>query len=272
MAARVTEADARDFRECGIAVIRNALTPAQVEALRRTIDAAYKGTNIDPCCNLPEKERKEFENFPCFREHPEFNDVVFRSDLPKIAAQLTGSRTIRLHHEQVHVEVPNTAERTPWHADDLFYNVDGNQSLSLFVTVDPMPLGNAEFVLGSHKWPSSMPRYLREMFAKGLPLSVVPETPNVEASRSVLPVVSWALQPGDCLAFSFHTLHLLRAATGLRRGMSIRYLGDDATYAPRPWVTFPCFLALEKDLEGMKVGGPMHHSSFPVAYTRDTKL
>lgn len=270
MPAHLSESDIRDYRQCGVVVIRGALTPAQVATLRNAIDDAARGSDIDPACcgpNAKTKPLKVFESFPCYRDYPAYKEIVLHSDLPRIAALLTGSRTMRLHHTQVHCEVPKEEVRTPWHEDHLFYNADGIQNLSIFVTVDPIPLGNAEFVLGSHKWPASMPRYLREMFANWLPTSEVPEPVDVEAARSVMPVVSWALQPGDCLAFNFHTLHFLKCATALRRGMSVRYIGDDAVYAPRRWKTFPEMPALEKDNEGMKAGCPMHHSLFPVVYT-----
>lgn len=270
----LSESDIRDYRQCGVVVIRNALTPEQVETLRGGIDRAYKNSNIDPECAKAggKKPEKVFAAFPCYRDHPEYKAIIFQSELPRIAAVLSGSRTVRLHHEQVHVEVPKEEVRTPWHEDHLFYNADGNQSLSVFVAVDPIPEGSAEFVLGSHQWPPSMPRYLRERLAKDLPEGCVPEPPNVEAARNTLPVVSWALQPGDCFVFNFHTLHILRSATALRRGMSIRYLGDDAVYAPRSWMTFPAFPALATDLENMKAGGPMVHSVFPIAYTCEGKL
>jgi ectoine hydroxylase-related dioxygenase (phytanoyl-CoA dioxygenase family) len=275
MPAHLTETDIRDYQQCGVVVIRNALTPEQVETLKRGINRAYKNSNVDPDAtadDMTKDSKKVFVPFPCYRDHPEYREILFHSELPKIAAQLTGSRTIRLHHVEIHVEVPNTRERTPWHTDELFYNVGGNQSLSLFVAVDPMPKGNAEFILGSHRWPATMPRYLRERYAKNLTTGEVPEPPNVEAMRKELPVVSWDLRPGDCIVFSFRTMHLLRAATALRRGMSARYVGDDATYQPRPWVTFPCLPELERDLEGMKAGGPLRHSIFPIAYTREANL
>ncbi|KAL7708152.1 phytanoyl-CoA dioxygenase [Lotmaria passim] len=277
MSAHLTNNDILDYLENGVLLIHHALTPEQVETLKRGIVRAYKGSSIDPDCPTNDTDdakqnTKVFEAFPCYRDHPAYKEIIFHSDLPRFAAQLTGSRTIRLHHEQIHVEVPKVEERTPWHTDELLFNVGGNQNLSMFVTVDPIPEGSVEFVLGSHKWPSTMPRYLREMFAKDLSTDVVPEPPNVEAARKTLPIVSWNLEPGDCVAFSLRTLHFLKSATALRRGMSVRYIGDDATYAPRAWISFPAFPELEKDAEGMTAGSPMRHSLFPIVYTAETKL
>ncbi|KPA83285.1 phytanoyl-CoA dioxygenase [Leptomonas pyrrhocoris] len=274
MPVHLTAADARDFQQCGVAFIRHALTPGEVDVLRCGIDGDYRNSNIDPNCagQGGRKGTKVFEDFPAYRNHPEYWQIAFQSELPRIAAQLTGSRTIRLHHVQVHVDVPKDEVRTPWHSDELFFNVDGNQNVSIFVAVDPIPAGSAEFVLGSNKWPATMPRFLRDMFAKDLPVSAVPEPPNIETARNEFPVVSWAMEPGDCVVFSLHTLHFLRSSTALRRGLSVRYMGDDAVYARRPWMTFPAFPELERDNEGMEVGAPMRHSVYPIVYTTETKL
>jgi len=45
--------------------------------------------------------------------------------------------------------------------------------------------------------------------------------------------------------------------------LSLRFLGDDATHAPRPWRTSPPFEGLE-----LPAGAPMHHPIFPVLRTR----
>ncbi len=56
------------------------------------------------------------------------------------------------------------------------------------------------------------------------------------------------------VAFHFRTLH---AAPGnelatRRRAVSLRWLGDDATFGVRPWTTSPPYEA-----NGLVVGGPL---------------
>jgi hypothetical protein len=45
-----------------------------------------------------------------------------------------------------------------------------------------------------------------------------------------------------------------------RRAFSLRFLGDDTTHAPRPWVTSPPFTGLDRELAA---GAPMDHPLFP---------
>jgi hypothetical protein len=61
------------------------------------------------------------------------------------------------------------------------------------------------------------------------------------------------------------TLHAAGGATTRRRAFSVRFLGDDATHAPRAWRTSPDFSGLADELPA---GEPMEHSLFPVLWTR----
>ena len=48
---------------------------------------------------------------------------------PSIAAELMGTRRVRLYHDHVLVKEPGTRQRTPWHQDLPYYNVDGRQNV-----------------------------------------------------------------------------------------------------------------------------------------------
>ncbi len=89
--------------------------------------------------------------------------------------------------------------------------------------------------------------------------------PDIDANRSQYNILSWDLEPGDCIVFHVRTIHGAPATTGLktrRRGFSTRWLGDDAVYAVRPWTTSPPFEEV-----ALTVGGPMAHPAFPVVWT-----
>ena len=59
------------------------------------------------------------------------------------------------------------------------------------------------------------------------------------------------------------TLHAAGGATRQRRAFSVRFLGDDATHAPRPWKTSPEFPGLADELPE---GSPLEHPLFPVLW------
>jgi len=73
----------------------------------------------------------------------------------------------------------------------------------------------------------------------------------------------WRLEPGDCIAFHFLTVHGApeNLSAHRRRAFSARLLGDDATFAVRGGEMSPPFHGLEKRLNTCK--HPFfHHRSF----------
>ncbi|MDR8268889.1 phytanoyl-CoA dioxygenase, partial [Acinetobacter baumannii] len=65
--------------------------------------------------------------------------------------------------------------------------------------------------------------------------------PDIDAHEDEYDIVSWALEPGDAVAFHFRTVHGARGNPGARarRVFSARWVGDDASFADRGGVTSP---------------------------------
>ena len=75
------------------------------------------------------------------------------------------------------------------------------------------------------------------------------------------------MEPGDAVCFHMLPLHALRGSARDRRVFSVRFIGDDTTHAPRPWVTSPEFPGLA---DRLPAGAPMHDDDlFPVMYRRE---
>ena len=78
-------------------------------------------------------------DYVTWQDVPEYRQVVFESGLGSVAAQLMRSKTARFFHEHVLVKEPGAAERTPWHHDQPYYSVDGDQNVSMWIALDPVP-------------------------------------------------------------------------------------------------------------------------------------
>lgn len=173
----------------------------------------------------------------------------------------------RLYHDHVLVREPGTSQRTPWHQDLPYYNVEGHQNVSMWIPVDPVQRNSTlELIAGSHLGPWYMPRTFLDEQAKWFEEGSLAELPDLAADPKTYPVVGWELEPGDAVCFNMLTLHAA-GGTGdrTRRVLSIRFLGDDMVHAPRSWVTSPPFPGLEKELPA---GAPMGHPLFPVLWER----
>jgi len=112
-----------------------------------------------------------------------------------------------------------------------------------------------------------MPRAFLDGHAQWFPEGALADLPDIEADRAAHPILGWALEPGDAVAFHMLTLH---GAAGVapgqtRRVFSARFLGDDIRHAPRPWVTSPEFPGLADELPA---GAPMDHALFPILWRR----
>ena len=86
---------------------------------------------------------------------------------------------------------------------------------------------------------------------------------DIESNRDGFEILGWELEPGDAVFFHMLTLHAAGGATRRRRAFSVRFLGDDATHAPRAWKTSPEFPGLVDELPA---GAPMEHPLFPVVW------
>ena len=85
--------------------------------------------------------------------------MIFQSPLAAAAARLTGSDTVRLYHDHMLTKEPGTRQKTPWHQDQPYYNIEGQQNVSYWIAVDPVRRASTlEFLAGSHRGPWMMPR------------------------------------------------------------------------------------------------------------------
>ena len=91
------------------------------------------------------------------------------------------------------------------------------------------------------------------------------EVPDIDADRDAWPIVGWAMEPGDAVAFNMLTLHGAAGSPTRRRAFSLRVIGDDVTWAPRPHRTSPPF----PELEGVLARGrPARPRALPRALAR----
>jgi ectoine hydroxylase-related dioxygenase (phytanoyl-CoA dioxygenase family) len=246
--------DAEAFRRDGAVPLRGVLSPDEIETLRAGVER-----NLAEPSDLAIETGRFFEDFRNWDRIDEYEAVVRGSRLPEVAAELMDSREVRLFHDHVLVKEAGSTEPSPWHQDQPYYCVDGMQNVSFWIPLDPVTRENTlEFAAGSHAggtW------YMPRSFVKKTPMvfeeGALEEVPEIDPAT----VVGWALEPGDAVAFHMLTLHQAAGSPTRRRAFSLRLLGDDARYAPRPHRTSPPFGELDVELEA---GGPMDHPLFPV--------
>jgi ectoine hydroxylase-related dioxygenase (phytanoyl-CoA dioxygenase family) len=249
------------FRRDGAVVLRGVFAD-RVQSLRVGVAENVLAPSADARVYDGADGRGRFFGDYCNWERiPAFRALAFESPAASLAAALLGSAQVRLFHEHVLVKEPGADVPTPWHQDQPYYCVDGEQTVSFWIPLDPVPRDTTlEFVAGSHRWERS---FRPERF-DGTALVEDDDReapPDIEGDRAAYPIIGWALDPGDAVAFSFRTLHGAppnRRATS-RRVVSLRLVGDDCRFAVRNGPTSPPF----RDVT-LADGAPLDDAAFPL--------
>lgn len=262
---RVDDELVAQFRRDGAVCIRQLLTPDELALLRDGIEANLAAPSPRAkIASRPDDPGRFFEDFCNWQEIGEFRRFIFEAPLAQLAQRLMGSNTVRLYHDHLLVKEPGTRQRTPWHQDQPYYNIEGEQNVSMWIPVDPVSrAATLEFVAGSHKGPWLMPRTFMDNHAKWFPEGSLEDLPDIEGARERFPIVGWNIEPGDFVCFHMLTLHAAAGVEGpnRRRVFSVRFLGDDIRHAPRSWRTSPDFPGLADTLPA---GAPMDDARFPL--------
>ena len=261
------------YRRDGVAVLRGVLGSEWIELLRAGVE--YNRTHPSAWSHWytnPDESVGFWSDYVTWREVPEYRRVVFESGLAETAALLMGSRTARFFHEHVLVKEPGADERTPWHHDQPYYPVDGDQNVSMWIALDPVPLDTAvEFIAGSHRWDRwFIPRKFVDHTPYGPEGDRYEYLPDLDALIATEPeehrIVSFPVEPGDVVVFHYRTLHGAPgnpSAERRRRVVSLRWVGDDAVWAERPWEVSPPY-----EPGGLHPGDPLDDERFPLVHPR----
>ncbi len=260
------EGVAAAFARDGVVCVRSVLNPAEVAVAAAAIDAVLASPGpLAQVASRPDDPGAFTEDFCRWREVHGMERLARHSRVPAVAAAVMGTSQVRFYHDHVLVKEGSTRQRTPWHQDQPYYNVDGH-GVSAWIPVDPVPEdGCLELVAGSHRGPWLMPRTFLRREARWFPGGSLAELPDIDADRSAFDIRRFSLVPGDAIFFDFLTVHGAPGFPhpGRRRVLSLRYLSADARHAPRAWRTSPPFDSLEEQLPA---GAPMDHPLFPVAW------
>ena len=257
------------FKQTGAVVLRgtycewvDCLRAGLQRNLESPLDYAF------PCDSTPEGQPgRYFDSYCNWLLIPEYFEYVTRSSAASVAGQLMQSEVVQFFHEHAFSKEPGTQQATPWHQDLPYYCLDGDQTVSLYIALDPMPAEVAlRFVSGSHRWGQS---FHPVSFFDGSKFAtngeVLETVPDIEGNPDRYKILAWDLEPGDCIAFAFGTLHGTTAGKvkNRRRAVSTRWLGDDVQYCERPVETSPPFPDI-----GLKPGDRMREDWFPVLWRR----
>ena len=261
----VNTKDIEAFRKEGVVCLRGVVDPSIVASLRQGICENLEQPGPGHCeYTGAEAEGRFCDDYCNWQRIPSFRSLIASGWSSGMVRQFLSSRQAQFYHEHIIVKDAGTAERTPWHADYTYYGIDGEQGLSLWIPLDAVGLSDSvEFVAGSHRW-GSLFRPRKFIDHSDYPDSESAEPiPDIDAEPGRFPIRTFAVEPGDLIAFHMKTIHGQSAgkkpASCGRRTFVMRWLGDDVVFSERPWETSPPFAGLP-----LNIGEPLPETYFPI--------
>jgi ectoine hydroxylase-related dioxygenase (phytanoyl-CoA dioxygenase family) len=252
------------FQNDGVAVVRGAFGDWIVRLADGVRELRRRPSALERCYRPADGSAPFFQDFCNWQRIDAFRAFVLESPAAELAARLMRSDHARFFHDHVLVKEAGSSVVTPWHQDEPYYSVAGEQTVSFWTPLDPVSRAvTLECIAGSHRWNRAGFRPLRFDGTPLYPADDFAELPDIEAKRAELTIRGWALEPGDAVAFSFRTVHGAPAnvSPSARRVFSHRWVGGGARFVRRGAAGSPPFPHLT-----LADGAPFDAPDFPVVY------
>jgi ectoine hydroxylase-related dioxygenase (phytanoyl-CoA dioxygenase family) len=268
----VTTAEIQAFQRDGAICLQGVFEERWLDVIARGIEQNLANPS-EFSESLDAGAGRFFNDYCNWQKIPEYRAYVMASPAAEIAARLMGSSKAIFYHEHLLIKEPGNLSKTPWHQDQPYYPVAGRQMCSIWMPLDPVPVESSlQFVKGSH---AQGPLYIPRKFATQKNYQLKDESDltglagfenvpdDIDARPDKYEILSWALEPGDCVVFYGATLHGAAGNVSLdrsRRAFSTRWFGEEARFVERPWALSPPFTG------GLQVGEGMGCELFPVVW------
>ena len=257
------------YERDGVVCLREAISQQWVdkvaEGMRISQETRLAEANPDPIRSFtvshPGEPGHFFIDTFMWRHMEQFRSFSHDGPVADLARSLMRSETMIFYFDFILIKEPGTSAKTPWHYDEAYWPITGNQMCNCWMVVEPAPIETTlRFVRGSHKW---IKNYRLMSFN---PFEDYPDPPNEP------PVPDWdvepldnelvyaALEPGDCVMFHNRTHH---SAPGNsleslpRKALATHWIGDDIRYNDKPHTIDP------PDRENLTHGGSFECELFP---------
>ncbi len=267
---------------------RNGVVPLPAMFDEEWIDLLKKG--LDANCDDPTDRsrvwdrdvegRTMFYDSQAWQRIEEYHQFIFNSPAAQIAGQLMGSAGINFYFDAVFVRSPGSQFTTPWHQDEPYWSVEGYDTCTIWMPLVPVKRENAlAYVPGSHRLDSVFYQYNfgnlnpdGKMGVDQVDFSGVTELvfPDINSDPEGFGVVSWDMQPGDCVAFNSRIMHGGSGKLGDDRELRVfttKWLGDDVRIKFREYGMDPDHSTIMTE-HGLKPGDRPGTDLYPRVWTR----
>ena len=214
----ITPEDVETYHRDGVLLLPGMFDKDWIELLNKGLDANIEApTRRSRIWYKDTSGRSMFYDHTAWQGIEEYRKFIFNSPAAQICGQLMRSTTINFFFDSVFVRSTGTQFETPWHQDEPYWSVEGYDACSIWMPLGPVKQKNAlSFVPGSHRLKTVFKQYnfgdlnpVRKKNVDQVDFSDIAEQefPDINADPKRFGVVSWDMQPGDCIAFNGRTMH-----------------------------------------------------------------
>lgn len=262
----VSALDIEEYCRDGVICVRRAFDESWIESLCQGIEemradpGPYAETHGTPETGL------FFEDFYMWRRNERFRRFVFESPAAALVALVIGAQRLNFFYDQLLVKEPGALSPTPWHQDQPYWAVQGDQVCSLWLALDDVPKETSvHYLRGSHRWGMC---FNPIHFSDGTPYADrgLQCLPDINANLSRYDIAAWDMEPGDCLIFHAMIVHGTIETASLkqrRRALATRWTGEDARFARHSGE-----VAVPHWDPGLRDGDPLDCADFPLVWSK----
>jgi len=258
----ISDEEVAAFERDGVVCLRNVFDDTWIRRMREAADAVL--SRKSELLELTEGGgRLSVSQFLWMRDDT-FQDYLFKSPAAALGARLLRASRVSVLYDEFIVKEPGTPVPVSWHQDGPSWPIRGAQALTLWMPLDSTTVhsGGMRYAKGLHRGKVYSAYINTAGNAPGVTGIDGERCPDFDTMAEDVEILSWDVEPGDCLAHHMHMPHMTgpnQAKDMRRRAHTTRWIGEQCTFREgnfqiqRAWVEKP----------GVKEGEPVISNHFP---------
>jgi len=278
---KITADEISTYQHDGVVMLSAMFDTDWVDLLKKGLLANCENpTDRSRIWDRDSEGRTMFWDSQAWQTNSQYREFIFHSPAAQLAGCLMKSENINFFFDAVFVRSPGTQFSTPWHQDEPYWSVEGFDTCTLWMPLVPVKRENAlAYVPGSHRQSSVFSQYNfgelnpdQKSNVDQVDFSAIAqaEFPDIEDNPDKFGVVSWDMEPGDCVVFNSRIMHGGSGKLDEDRELRVfttKWLGDDVRIKFRECGMDPDHSVLMQQY-GLKSGDKPGTELYPQVWTR----
>lgn len=278
----ITEREVETFHRDGVVLLKEMFEADWIDILKQGLTSNSENpTQRARIWDRDAEGRTMFWDSQAWQNIDEYQQFIFNSPAAAIAGRLMKATEINFFFDAVFVRSPGTQFSTPWHQDEPYWSIEGYDTCTIWMPLVPVKKKNAlAYIPGSHlnnqifdqpNFGDLNPDEKTDVDQVNFSGIAEESIPDIDANPEKYGVVSWDMQPGDCVAFNSRILHGGSGKLDEDRELQVftsKWLGDDARIKFRECGMDPDHSAIMTEY-GLKPGDRPGTDLYPKIWQRE---